>query len=573
MAMRLLTPALLLFLLPTRGSPAALSPLPPPDTASFHFRIAVVDGATRRGVPLVLLRTGDFVQQYSDSAGNVAFFEPGLMDQPVWFSVLADGYNLSSRATDNPTAQAYSDGYDSGVVLTTTSGGSATVVLDRLQHAERVYRLTGGGIYRDSVLTGDHAAIPPSAVPRAVIDGASGSIGQDTLMLAPYKGQLIWLFGDTVCPRSARQNNCNGTGMYTVGARSCLPGGGPAAAANCDPAAPPALQYFGEESPPGFHHPHPIAPIPPLSQNTWIAALATIDAGTPQEALFGAYYKNPGDGAEPGSAAQGMARWDDESQTLIKHGEEWPRNASLSLNGVHAVQRLSPADAARLPKYVWFCNGAVNSRVLADAASMSSYSSFESLPRLGLGATEWHCQTVNWNVATGRYVCMGTAAVNSASDVQSIAFSHSLRGPYVNGSVSRNSFPSFATSSLPPPPLLSAPPSPRPSPMLLSSLVLTYAGWRLAVLQVVSTHNASGSSCYNALHMPHLDLSNGTIFYACTYTSMWSNNRTLGPNLWSTCLFGSRLGSGQGCAPVAPRYEYNNLVYRVDLMRLLGGDG
>eukprot|EP01046_Picozoa_sp_COSAG06_P083871 COSAG06_NODE_30735_length_533_cov_0.963134_1_plen_121_part_10 len=45
--------------------------------AAPYFRISVVDSQTGRGVPLVLLRTGDFVQQYSDSAGNIAFYEPG----------------------------------------------------------------------------------------------------------------------------------------------------------------------------------------------------------------------------------------------------------------------------------------------------------------------------------------------------------------------------------------------------------------------------------------------------------------------------------------------------------------
>ena len=68
---------------------------------------------------------------------------------------------------------------------------------------------------------------------------------------------------------------------------------------------------------------------------------------------------------------------------------------------------------------------------------------------------------------------------------KTVAFAHALTGPYVNGTL-------------------------------------------------VATHNASGSSCYNAVHIAHLDLSNGTIFFACTYTSMWSNNKTLGANLWST---------------------------------------
>jgi hypothetical protein len=302
--------------------------------AAPYFRISIVDGETVRGVPLVLLRTGDYLEQYSDSAGNIAFYEPGLMDQPVWFSVLADGYNVSESTAANPTVQVYEDPYDSGVVLVTTTGASATVTVNRVQHAQRVYRLTGGGLYRDSVLTGDVGAIPPSVQARAVVDVPSGSIGQDTLQLATYKNTTLWLFGDTVCPRSARQNNCNGTGMYTVGAIGCLPSGD--FDADCSPAAPPSLNYIVETSTTvdgQFHHPHPIAPIAPLDQNTWIAAMTVIGAGTPEEQLFAAYYKNPGDGAGPGEAAQGMCKWDDTKQQLMKVGHEWPRNASLSLNG------------------------------------------------------------------------------------------------------------------------------------------------------------------------------------------------------------------------------------------------
>jgi hypothetical protein len=274
---------------------------------SPYFRISVVDSQSGRGVPLVLVRTGDYVQLYSDSAGNIAFHEPGLMNQPVWFSVLADGYNLSSSVVANPTVQTYDAPYDVGVVLLTTSGGSATVVMDRVQHAERAYRLTGGGLYRDSVLTGDEAAIPASVLTRAVVDVPSGSIGQDTLQLATYKNLTLWLFGDTVCPRSARQNNCNGTGMYTVGAYGCLPNGDHDG--NCNPAAPPRLDYIAENTTAPwtdgtFHHPQKIAPIAPLDQNTWIAAVSVIKSGS-DEALFAAYYKNPGDGAGPGEAAQG----------------------------------------------------------------------------------------------------------------------------------------------------------------------------------------------------------------------------------------------------------------------------
>ena len=87
-------------------------------------------------------------------------------------------------------------------------------------------------------------------------------------------------------------------------------------------------------------------------------------------------YKNPGDGAGPGEAAQGMCRWDDSKSQLVKVGAEWPRNATLSLNGAHTVQRLSPTDANASPKYVWYVNGFVSSRVPADAASIADFSKF-----------------------------------------------------------------------------------------------------------------------------------------------------------------------------------------------------
>ena len=309
--------------------------------------------------------------------------------------------------------------------------------------------------------------------------------------------------------------------MYTVGAKGCVPAGD--GDASCDPAAPPRLDYFAEDTPAGFPHPRPMAPFAPLSDNTWVFAMAVINRGAPDETLVASCYKNPGDGGGEGFPAQGMCKWDDATSQLVPLGPRWPRNASLNLNGAKAVQRLSPADAAATPKHVWFVDGFVSSRVPADAASIADYSNFETLerpPSTLSGPGRWDCETVNYNVFAKRYVCVGGSGAGSKNVDKAVAFSHALRGPYVNGTF-------------------------------------------------VASHNSTGSSCYNLVHLAHLDLSNGTIFFACTYTSMWSNNKTLGPNLWSTCLFGSRLGSGQGCAPVAPRYEYNNLVYRVELALLL----
>ena len=177
------------------------------------FLISVKDGGTGRGVPLVQLRTGNYINLWSDSAGNIAFDEPGLMGQPVFFSVLTDGYSFTGGQRAVPI-KGDPAGTDPGIVLSTTSGGRATIYLNRTQHARRVYRLTGGGKYRDTLLVG--AELPPTAKGHALL-GNAGVLGQDSVQTAVYRGKVMWMFGDSVCARSARDDNCDSFGMFTVG--------------------------------------------------------------------------------------------------------------------------------------------------------------------------------------------------------------------------------------------------------------------------------------------------------------------------------------------------------------------
>lgn len=51
------------------------------------FGIHVTDEATGRGVPLVQLRTVNDIALWTDSAGWIAFQEPGLMDREVYFAI------------------------------------------------------------------------------------------------------------------------------------------------------------------------------------------------------------------------------------------------------------------------------------------------------------------------------------------------------------------------------------------------------------------------------------------------------------------------------------------------------
>lgn len=151
-------------------------------TSNDYFGIQVVDKQTGRGVPLVRLRTTGAIDLWSDSNGWIAFNEPGLMDTSVYFSVESAGYSYPADGL----------GYR-GVRLQTTPGKTAKLELDRTQLAERLYRITGQGIYRDSQLLNQ-------AYPTEIQQLSAGVIGQDSVQMVAFKDKLFWLWGDTSLP-------------------------------------------------------------------------------------------------------------------------------------------------------------------------------------------------------------------------------------------------------------------------------------------------------------------------------------------------------------------------------------
>src|SRR6266567_4765987 len=148
--------------------------------SSRYFAIQVVDEQTGRGVPMVELQTTSSVRFYTDSNGLVAFYEPGLMNQKVWFGVSTHGYEFPPDGFGNR-----------GVTLETKPGTSAQLKIKRINVAERLYRITGQGIYRDTVLLGRK---PPVAKPLL----NAQVTGQDGILNAIYRGKLYWFYGDTL---------------------------------------------------------------------------------------------------------------------------------------------------------------------------------------------------------------------------------------------------------------------------------------------------------------------------------------------------------------------------------------
>ncbi|MEA3224728.1 MAG: hypothetical protein U9Q07_02170 [Planctomycetota bacterium] len=189
-----------------------------------YFKIQVVDRQTGRGVPLVELRTVNSIRYLTDSNGIAAFHEPGLMDREVFFFVDSHGYEFPK------------DGFGyRGKRLKTTPGSSAVIKIVRLNIAERLYRITGQGIYRDSVLTGQTAPLE-----NPVLNGQV--MGQDSVYTCVYNSRLFWLWGDTNRPSYPLGH------FATAGAFSDLPASG-----GLDPSVGVNLEYLVDDK--GFSRP------------------------------------------------------------------------------------------------------------------------------------------------------------------------------------------------------------------------------------------------------------------------------------------------------------------------------
>jgi hypothetical protein len=86
----------------------------------------------------------------------------------------------------------------------------------------------------------------------------------------------------------------------------------------------------------------------------------------------------------------------------------------------------------------------------------------------------------------------------------------------------------------------------------------------------IVTHDVTGASCYNPMQLPWLDERGGAVVHlACTWTTMASGK---GPGQTDRACAFDEYG-GQGCGVAVPRYEYNNLVFRLDVDQLVAGRG
>ena len=239
--------------------------------ANQYFTIKVVDSRTGRGVPLVELKTTDETAYYTDSNGIVAFFEPGLMGQTVYFNIRSDGYEFAQDLLGIR-----------GAALLVTNGGSAVLNIRRTGITERLYRVTGEGIYRDSVLVG-----APVPLKQPLLNGQV--MGQDSGLAIPWRGKIYWFWGDTARPSYPLGN------FGSSGGTSEWPASG-----GLDPNVGVDLTYFVDAS--GFTRPMFPSQTFPGPGPKWMGGLKIVSGEGAEQRLVADYQRGGFDATETGVA-------------------------------------------------------------------------------------------------------------------------------------------------------------------------------------------------------------------------------------------------------------------------------
>jgi len=314
-----------------------------------YFTIEVIDSQTRRGVPLVEVETVNSLKFITDSNGIVAFHEPGMMDQKVFFTFKSHGYELPK------------DGFGfAGKAIDLKPGGHAQVEINRVNIAERMYRITGAGIYADSVLTGRK---PPIKQPLL----NANVLGQDSVQSVVYKGKIWWFWGDTNRISYPLGN------FFTTCATSELPGKG-----GLDPGIGVDLEYIKDDE--GFVK--KMIPIPSEGNPVWLDSLIVMKDEKGVEKLCGDFIRVKTLGT---NLERGIVIYNDEKGVFEK-AADIPLDAVVGPVGQAVRVKQSAAGSEQSAGFIYFTSPYPNIRVKDELKSFLDRSQYEAYTPLIEGA-------------------------------------------------------------------------------------------------------------------------------------------------------------------------------------------
>ena len=292
------------------------------------------------------------------------------MDQTVYFYVSSHGYEFPQDEF----------GYR-GLPLTVTPGGSATIEIKRINIAERLYRVTGGGIFRDSEILGESVPIAHPVLNAEVL-------GSHSVVNSIFRDRIYWFWGDTNRPSYPLGN------FHVPGATTPLPGPD-----GVDPSRGVNLDYFIDND--GFAK--ETAPMPGEGP-TWIDGLVTLTDAQEGQRMFAKYVK-----VKPGKAIsvyeRGLVEFNDETKQFEKR-QQFDMRAPLYPFGHPFIYRVGEAD------YIYFADPYPLVRVKANAEAIQDLDEFETYSCLRTGSHEdqleldrdangtlvfaWRKDTVRW---------------------------------------------------------------------------------------------------------------------------------------------------------------------------------
>lgn len=462
-----------------------------------YFGIRVVDDQTGRGVPLVQLETVNNIIHVTDSAGWVAFHEPGLMDREVFFHVRAPGYEYPQ------------DGFRyRGRRLMTKPGTTVTLKIKRTNIAERVYRVTGQGIYRDSTLLGLPAPIPEP-------NNNAGVLGQDSVQALPYQGKIFWLWGDTNVANYPLGN------FQTTSATSPLPG---------QPGGKPdegiALTYYVDQPKGTIRHMVPLKERGPV----WLFGLLTVKDAEGRDAMVAHYTRQKDLGTV---LEHGIVRFDDQDG-IFKRAAVFDLKKNTWQFPNHNAVRIKDAEG----DYCYSAHPFLYSRVQASYEAILDPDRYEAL------AYDADSKTYRWQRSVRptrqrdeqRLIKEGKLPADQAR--YQLADATTGKPVFIHGaSINWNDFRKKWI-------MIGLQGGDREAPSVLGEVWYAEADsptgpWRKAV-KVVSHPKYS---YYNPRHHVFFDQDGGrVIYFEGTYTHTFSGNNVQ-----------------------TPRYDYNQVMYRLDL--------
>jgi hypothetical protein len=484
------------------------------------FVVEVVDDRTGRGVPMVELRTTSAAAFYTDSAGIIALDEPGYFGQKVHFTVFSFGYDFPADAFGVR-----------GATLDVKEGGSAKLKIKRLNIAERLYRVTGEGIYRDSVLAGRKPLIDQPLLNAQVT-------GQDSVLADVYRGKIRYFWGDTAKLSYALGN------FGTSGAVADLPSSG-----GLDPSVGVNLKYFVNTE--GFSR--PMAPMKEPGA-VWIGGLMVLKDDKGNERMIARFSRMKDLGTK---LEQGLLVYNDE-KNIFERLKPIPMNAPIEPNG-HPFRVNSDGQ-----EYFYFPQPYPVVRVKADWKSATDLSAYEAYTCLKQGTKFYKDKPPFDRDAAGK-LKFGWKTNTPPVGVQE------LEELVKAGKVSRDELPMRLTDAA------------TNKPVLLHGGSVHWNDYRKKYVMIalgifgdsmlgeiyfaeseqpqgpwvratkIVTHHAEASAAfgkkpqsmdfYNPTQHPFYDQDGGRIIYfEGTYTNMFSGNPMQ-----------------------TPRYEYNQIMYRLDL--------